>query len=55
VHWTSDVVGGWILGVAVVAATAAAFATWRDPVTGRPEAAAPAAPEPGGVADDATG
>jgi undecaprenyl-diphosphatase len=31
VHWTSDVVGGWILGVAVVAATAAAFATWRHP------------------------
>jgi membrane-associated phospholipid phosphatase len=29
VHWTSDVVGGWILGTAVVAATAATFATWR--------------------------
>jgi undecaprenyl-diphosphatase len=29
VHWTSDVVGGWVLGLAVVAATAAAFATWR--------------------------
>ncbi|MEU7907664.1 phosphatase PAP2 family protein [Actinoplanes sp. NPDC049118] len=25
VHWTSDVVAGWLLGVAVVAATAAAF------------------------------
>nr|BFE74891.1 hypothetical protein GCM10020092_081920 [Actinoplanes digitatis] len=25
VHWTSDVVAGWLLGVAFVAATAAAF------------------------------
>jgi undecaprenyl-diphosphatase len=30
VHWTSDVVAGWILGIAVVAATSAAFVTWRD-------------------------
>ncbi|GAB7038802.1 MULTISPECIES: phosphatase PAP2 family protein [Catenuloplanes] len=29
VHWTSDVLGGWIAGIAVVAATAAAFETWR--------------------------
>lgn len=29
VHWLSDVVAGWTLGVAVVAATTAAFATWR--------------------------
>jgi undecaprenyl-diphosphatase len=29
VHWTSDVVAGWILGIAVVAATSAAFVTWR--------------------------
>jgi undecaprenyl-diphosphatase len=28
VHWTSDVIGGWILGVAVVAATSAAFTPW---------------------------
>ncbi|MEW2590058.1 phosphatase PAP2 family protein [Micromonospora aurantiaca] len=37
VHWTSDVVGGWVLGTAVVAATAAAFATWRSG-SGRPSA-----------------
>ncbi|MFI5835263.1 phosphatase PAP2 family protein [Micromonospora sp. NPDC051300] len=36
VHWTSDVVGGWVLGVAVVAATAAGFATWRIGVGHRP-------------------
>lgn len=29
VHFTSDVVGGWLLGAAVVAATAAAFTSWR--------------------------
>ncbi|MBU8857521.1 MULTISPECIES: phosphatase PAP2 family protein [unclassified Micromonospora] len=37
VHWISDVVGGWVLGVAVVAATSAAFATWRSG-SGRPSA-----------------
>jgi len=30
VHWTSDVVAGWLLGVAVVAATAAAFPRVRS-------------------------
>jgi membrane-associated phospholipid phosphatase len=25
VHWTSDVLAGWLLGIAVVAVTAAAF------------------------------
>ena len=30
VHFTSDVVGGWVLGIAVVAATTAGFATWRE-------------------------
>jgi membrane-associated phospholipid phosphatase len=29
VHWTSDVVAGWLLGVAVVSATAAGFEAWR--------------------------
>ncbi|MEU7585906.1 phosphatase PAP2 family protein [Micromonospora sp. NPDC049230] len=29
VHFTSDVLGAWLLGVAVVAATTAAFTSWR--------------------------
>ena len=29
VHWTSDVVAGWLLGVATVVATTAAFQSWR--------------------------
>ncbi|MET8363770.1 phosphatase PAP2 family protein [Micromonospora sp. NPDC005252] len=29
VHFTSDVLGGWLLGVAVVTATTAAFTSWR--------------------------
>jgi undecaprenyl-diphosphatase len=28
VHWTSDVVAGWLLGVAVTAATATAYLSW---------------------------
>ncbi|MFL9683677.1 phosphatase PAP2 family protein [Streptomyces sp. KL110A] len=29
VHWVSDVVGGWLLGLAVVTATTLAFEAWR--------------------------
>lgn len=29
VHWTSDVVAGWLLGVAVTSATATAYGKWR--------------------------
>ncbi|MDG6101442.1 phosphatase PAP2 family protein [Dactylosporangium aurantiacum] len=36
VHWLSDVVAGWTLGAAVVAATTAAFATWRGQPARRP-------------------
>ncbi|KOU10967.1 phosphoesterase [Streptomyces sp. XY593] len=35
VHWVSDVVGGWLLGIAVVTATTLAFEAWRAD-TGRP-------------------
>jgi undecaprenyl-diphosphatase len=35
VHYLSDVIAGWCVGVALVAATAAAFETWRRDV-GRP-------------------
>jgi undecaprenyl-diphosphatase len=35
VHYVSDVVAAWLVGIALVAATAAAFETWRRDV-GRP-------------------
>ncbi|MFI7603606.1 phosphatase PAP2 family protein [Micromonospora sp. NPDC049366] len=40
VHWTSDVVAGWLLGAAVVAATAAALTVWRH----RPDRDRPSTP-----------
>jgi len=30
VHWVSDVVGGWLLGAALLAVTSAVFETWRQ-------------------------
>ncbi|NUP01948.1 MAG: phosphatase PAP2 family protein [Nonomuraea sp.] len=54
VHWVSDVVAGTVLGMAVIAATAAAFETWRRDQGRRP--AAPLSegmePEPMKVPDD---
>jgi membrane-associated phospholipid phosphatase len=41
VHWTSDVVAGWLLGVAVTATTASAYLRWRRPGPGVPQVAAP--------------
>ncbi|ATZ29304.1 phosphatase PAP2 family protein [Streptomyces lavendulae] len=38
VHWVSDVVGGWLLGIAVITATTLAFEAWRAD-TGRPRTA----------------
>ncbi|MFD0141550.1 MULTISPECIES: phosphatase PAP2 family protein [unclassified Streptomyces] len=32
VHWVSDVVGGWFLGLAVVTATVLAFEAWRGDI-----------------------
>lgn len=29
VHWTSDVLGGWLLGIGLLTGTTAAFETWR--------------------------
>ncbi|RZU72119.1 undecaprenyl-diphosphatase [Micromonospora kangleipakensis] len=46
VHWTSDVLGGWLLGVAVVAATSAAFRTWRTRTGRRPARTAREGVEP---------
>ncbi|MFE7096814.1 phosphatase PAP2 family protein [Streptomyces erythrochromogenes] len=45
VHWVSDVVGGWLLGVAVLTATTLAFEAWRADA-GRPRTAVSEGLEP---------
>ncbi|WP_405497300.1 phosphatase PAP2 family protein [Streptomyces sp. NBC_00096] len=49
VHWVSDVVGGWLLGLAVVTATTLAFEAWRAD-TGRRRT-----PVAGGLEPELTG
>jgi membrane-associated phospholipid phosphatase len=46
VHFTSDVVAGWLIGVAVVAATAAGFQAWRARSGSRPARTADEGIEP---------
>ena len=46
VHWTSDVLAGWLLGVAVVGVTAAGFEAWRRRSGGRPVEVAEEGVEP---------
>ncbi|SEG99875.1 undecaprenyl-diphosphatase [Nonomuraea solani] len=47
VHWVSDVAGGLVLGMAVVAATTAGFETWR-----REQGRRPASPLAEGIAPE---
>jgi undecaprenyl-diphosphatase len=46
VHFTSDVVAGWLLGIAVVAVTTVAFEKWRSGSGRRPVSAAGEGVEP---------
>jgi membrane-associated phospholipid phosphatase len=47
VHYVSDVLAGWVLGAAIVLATAAAFETWRRDEGRRPAAPLTEGLEPG--------
>lgn len=47
VHWVSDVVGGWLLGIGLLAGTTAAFEAWR-----REHALPPVRPVAEGVAPE---
>jgi membrane-associated phospholipid phosphatase len=49
VHWVSDVAGGIVLGAAVIAATSAAFETWRREQGRRPVQPAAEGTEPESV------
>ncbi|WP_262379873.1 phosphatase PAP2 family protein [Nonomuraea sp. PA05] len=49
VHWMSDVVAGLVLGVATIAATAAAFETWRRGQGRRPSSPVAEGVEPESV------
>ncbi|UBU16161.1 phosphatase PAP2 family protein [Nonomuraea gerenzanensis] len=49
VHWVSDVLAGFVLGVAVIAATTAAFETWRRDQGRRPSSPVDEGVEPESV------
>ncbi|MFI2782426.1 phosphatase PAP2 family protein [Streptomyces sp. ALB3] len=56
VHWFSDVLGGWVLGLAVVALTGWSFEAWRaDAGLGRTAVAEGLEPELGGDDPEASG
>ncbi|MFL6075525.1 MAG: phosphatase PAP2 family protein, partial [Mycobacteriales bacterium] len=51
VHWVSDVIGGWLLGIAVVLATATGFEAWRRDVGRTPTRPGRTGVEPEAAAD----
>jgi undecaprenyl-diphosphatase len=55
VHYLSDVLAGWVLGLAWLAATTAAFQAWRRELGGRPVAPASEGLEPEMQETDNTG